>query len=555
MMPSSLSVPMAALNRRVAWIARNRVQLAIIALGIALRWSMRTNFDYRWSYDFEDHLRFINWVATHFTLPDLNYTREAYHPPLYYFIVGTIRRLGAADSDLGTLSIVCGSLRLFVLWAVFARWMGRASLATGVALLVAAIQPTSIHLDGMASGEGLSNLEAALAIWMVPPLFLNDPRSTASTATLPWGRALAFGVLLGLALLTKVSALAIIAALGIALVVRAGWLFRALWGTGDPAAWNALRKLFLVWLVVALAAASVAGWYCARNQRLHGKLFLSGFDGPDSELMQPLVKVPLLARRPARYYVCWSSDIYRYPYYPSGVVPTSCFWPQLVASSWVDFYRYGFSNGRGEGALRTPIRQTAIASVIGGTVLGVCAAATTMVLLLWSWRRRQAAPLALLLMPVIALFGQMYFATAFPIDGQGMVKGLYMQFASPPLYATIGIAVAYLAASRPDRPLGVANEGREVGRQGVKVPVCSLPVYGDRLLGLATGREGVQVPVWSLPVCGARLLALVLVAALALVGSYAVSCRFLPAPIVKPGGPAAVTAPILDLTIRPCTPA
>lgn len=50
-MPSSLSVPMAALNPRVAWIARNRVQLAIIALGIALRWSMRTNFDYRWSYD------------------------------------------------------------------------------------------------------------------------------------------------------------------------------------------------------------------------------------------------------------------------------------------------------------------------------------------------------------------------------------------------------------------------------------------------------------------------------------------------------------------------
>ncbi|MEO7669861.1 MAG: ABC transporter ATP-binding protein, partial [Polyangia bacterium] len=31
--------------------------------------------------------------------------------------------------------------------------------------------------------------------------------------------------------------------------------------------------------------------------------------------------------------------------------------------------------------------------------------------------------------------------------------------------------------------LGVATEGREVGRQGVKVPVWSLPVHGDRLLG------------------------------------------------------------------------
>ena len=26
---------------------------------------------------------------------------------------------------------------------------------------------------------------------------------------------------------------------------------------------------------------------------------------------------------------------------------------------------------------------------------------------------------------------------------------------------------------------GVATEGREVGREGVKVPVWSLPVYGD----------------------------------------------------------------------------
>ncbi|MEP6654552.1 MAG: HTTM domain-containing protein [Myxococcales bacterium] len=36
------------------------------------------------------------------------------------------------------------------------------------------------------------------------------------------------------------------------------------------------------------------------------------------------------------------------------------------------------------------------------------------------------------------------------------------------------------------RRLGVATEGREVGREGVQVRVWSLPVYGDRLLGART---------------------------------------------------------------------
>ena len=451
---------------------------------------MRTNYDYRWSYDFSHHLAFIRWMATTFALPGLDLTREAYHPPLYYLIAGTAMRLGVRESRLGTISIVCGALRLLVLRKVFNRWLGRSSLGAQVALLVAALQPTSIHLDGMATGEGLSNLEAAVAMWLVPSLFWRD-RAAGSRGRLagrPSWRAAALGIVLGLALLTKISVLSILAALAVGVALECFWAWRAAareagsLRRGGPRP-GGLRGVLAAWLVVGALAASISGWYFARNLKLYGKPFLSGFDGPDKYLMNAVRGTPFFERRPVEYFHCWTSDIYRFPYYPSGVQPRSCFWPQLVASSWVDFYRYGFSNGQGPGALRTPILQAARASVAGGTVLGVCAAATTLWLLGWAWRRQDAALLSLMLMPVIALGGQLYFATAFPIDGQGMVKGLYLQFASPPLYAAIGLAVSWLWRSRLGRPIALA-----------------------------------------------------LLACIALVGSYSIACRFLPAPGAQPGG-------------------
>jgi hypothetical protein len=463
------------------WLKRNGPETAIISLGVALRLSMLTNFDHRWSYDFSDHAVFIRFVATTFGLPPLDLTREAYHPPLFYFVAGALSRLGVGESRLGAISVVCGVLRLLVLRAVFARWLGRSSLAARVALLVAAVQPTSIHLEGMITGEGLSNLETAVVMWLLPPMF--RPRITRGhgQTAFPWARAVALGVVLAMALLTKVSALSTLFALGIGVGARVSWSvvarlrrLRAAQASQPDGVWRFVGG----WVIVAAVVLALSGWYFARNQRLYGKAFLSGFDGPDKGAMAGVWEKPLRTRRPAEYFYCWSNDIYRYPYYASGVEPRSCFWPQLVASSWTDFYRYAFSYGRVAGAVQTPILQTARGSVVAGTLLAVTAAITTSLLLLRAWKRRNGAALALLFLPIVALVGQLYFATAFPIDSGGMVKGLYMQFASPPLYAAVGVAASWL---------------RRRSRLG-------------------------------------GVLAFVIIGSVAVVGAYSVACRFLPPP-------------------------
>jgi hypothetical protein len=50
----------------------------------------------------------------------------------------------------------------------------------------------------------------------------------------------------------------------------------------------------------------------------------------------------------------------------------------------------------------------------------------------------------MLAVPVLAIAGQLHFAISFPVDKTGPVKGYYVQFAAPALYALFGLAVEWL---------------------------------------------------------------------------------------------------------------
>jgi hypothetical protein len=60
-----------------------------------------------------------------------------------------------------------------------------------------------------------------------------------------------------------------------------------------------------------------------------------------------------------------------------------------------------------------------------------------------AWRRKNVEASSLLLVPLIALLGQLHFAVKFAIDAQGPIKGAYMQFAAIPLYGLFGVAATW----------------------------------------------------------------------------------------------------------------
>jgi hypothetical protein len=409
-------------------------ELLLVLFGVFLRVTMFRRYDVRWGYDFPDHWAYVDWFLRHWGLPSLTVSREAYHPPLFYFLAALVHRAGVPMLHMNIISILCGSLRLLVIWFGLERNLAWNRPARLVALVVAAVLPVSVHIDGMVTNEGLTNLLSALAMVVMLELLRGAEARR-------WLLALALGLVLGLGLLTKISMLVLMVVGGMAALLEFFWL--------GLDGWRARGRRFLPWVGALFIAFAVSGWYLAHNQRAYGKMLLSGFDGLDARWFAPIASTSYFDRRRGDFFYGWTSDIFDSPYYPSGVRPVSYFWPPLVASTFVDYYSFGFAGRtppvRIHNTHPVPLRAAAVSpyAVMGGTWMALTTMVAWLIATFAAWRSRNVGNLVLLLVPLVALLGQLHFAVKFAVDAQGPVKGAYMQFAAIPLYGLYGLAVAW----------------------------------------------------------------------------------------------------------------
>jgi hypothetical protein len=98
-----------------------------------------------------------------------------------------------------------------------------------------------------------------------------------------------------------------------------------------------------------------------------------------------------------------------------------------------------------------------IGSVIGGASIALVTVVAWFVAWVTAWRRKEVVRPLFLCVPLVAMLGQMHFGIQYPIDIVGPIKGVYMQFASPSLYALFGLAVAWLWKRPWARPLSVVQ--------------------------------------------------------------------------------------------------
>ncbi len=431
-------------------------ELCLLGLGALLRLLMLSNYDLTMGYDFPDHALVVEWYRDRLRLPlplpDLQFSREAYHPPLYYVLAGAVLRWFGNYRAVQAMGIGFGIARLALVWYGLERYLP-SRLARIAGLALATVLPTAIHLDGMIYGEPLNNLLTVAALLIILRLFAaEDGRGR-------WWKAALLGLLLGLQLLTKVSGLLVILTAGAAAILDLALRPRGGWRTQ-------LRRLAPMALCAGVLLA-VAGPYYAHNYRRHHKVFLAGWDGPDQwQKNQPGPHhLPYLQRRPLAFFVGWNNDIFSSPYWSTGVFPNHRFWPVLIASTFVDYYNYGFSpppddqptvaiNGR-------PVRVAALLparlSVIGGTAIAALVMVAWLAATWWACRARAAAALGILTLPALAVAGQMHFATLYPFDWEGLVKGAYLQFAAAPLMALFGLAIAWLWTRPRLRPLALVG--------------------------------------------------------------------------------------------------
>jgi len=132
-----------------------------------------------------------------------------------------------------------------IVWEIFP---GRRAPATGAAAVVA-LNPMFLFIASAASNDVTVAAMASLTAWMALRLALRDGALLRQAAMV--------GLLLGLSLLSKTSAVALAPAVGGALAYRA-WRERT---------W---RSLLVGGLVVAAVTLAVTGWWYLRNWQLYG---------------------------------------------------------------------------------------------------------------------------------------------------------------------------------------------------------------------------------------------------------------------------------------------
>ena len=422
--------------RAIGRFARSHIpELVVVAFGLGLRISLTKTFDVTLGYDYPAHLQFAKYIQEHWRIPPYTLNYSAYNPSLYYWLAAFLMNLGCSVQAVGRVAIIFSCLQLLVMWVGLEMYLRESRLARVLALIMFATLPGALHIAGFFSNHTLHDFACTTGMVLLAQVFLLRGRAVVRYA-------IGGGFAMGVAMLTKVSGVSVLEALVLALAIA---VFRA--RARKDTARALMPGAALVFGVVAL----VAGWHYVRHKVMYGGFVLIAFDMYED--VEPAFKIPYLDRRTFGFVGYWNTDIYRTPFWPSAIRPRPRFWPQLMITTFSDYFNFAFVprpkpreptiniNGK---PMRTAAIGPAQAAAVGGTILAALLVAGWLVSARTLWRREDWPRLFLILTAMFVVVNQLHFAVKYPFDNHGVIKGTYLQFAGPVMCAVTALAISWL---------------------------------------------------------------------------------------------------------------
>ena len=243
------------------------LRTTILLLWIVLGFNNLVKLELIYGFDATGHQEYIQFLIQHEKLPYANDGWQMFQTPLYYIVstvVVAVLLLGQG-MDINTIwhllriiPFACGALQVEWCYRALRHAFPERSDLQSIGVLLGGLIPMNIYISTGFGNEPMAGTFSALAVlWMVKSF--RQPE-LARTRRLP----IIIGLMLGLAILSKVTAVLLIPpiVLSLVLLVRPSGLGRI------------ASSLFLL----TTAGSLVCGWYFVRNTLKFGKPFVGGWD-------------------------------------------------------------------------------------------------------------------------------------------------------------------------------------------------------------------------------------------------------------------------------------
>lgn len=315
--------------------------LWVLIAGVVLRIDVVLRFTPEHGYDSFAHFRYTELLAGG-EVPRVGVnTWAAQHPPLFYVLALALERLGLGHEGGQWISLLAGVVRLVLADRLFVHLSARA-VRDGAPLeacrharlfanIIHAFIPVGIRMDAFYSPESLAATTSLAAVY----------------AAFRSRSVVLAGLLLGLALLSKATAVVAIPAAALALAFGGAGHTRRGSGGAGPAVGLALRlpdpaglRRAAIGLAIAFA---ITGSWAAGNIARFGTPYPNAYRVQGDEVW----KLPLFQRHHSSYYLPDASvEALAFPFYVS---PPLSMPNVLVFDAWGDYYNFlnrGLRHGR-----------------------------------------------------------------------------------------------------------------------------------------------------------------------------------------------------------------
>jgi hypothetical protein len=218
-------------------------------------------------FDINEHTDYIRYVAENRSLPLASDGWQMFQSPFYYIVSAFVYQPLAGLFDTATvlrllriIPLACGIAQVEVSYRALKLCFPERGELQSLGTLIGGFLPMNLYMSQYAGNEPLAALLTAVTLLLA----MQAIQQPAAARSLRW--QIAIGVLLGLAMLTKATALLLVLPVAAALV----FALRSS-GRGFRTIATSCSRVFVI-------AGLLAGWYYLRNWLHFDKPFIGGWD-------------------------------------------------------------------------------------------------------------------------------------------------------------------------------------------------------------------------------------------------------------------------------------